>query len=212
MKNYKIGYLDEESQWIDKFKLKLKDSFEIYTFKLDSETEIADIIQQIRSENLDCLVADFELKEAAIIKFNGDEVVEQLQKKYPFFPVFIITSKEEDDVLGQVEDNDIVRLKDELDSKPTILIQRINNKINSYYRQIEESEENIKRLILKKNQGGLSITEEQELTEEYMFLEKINPDEKMLPDNLIQPESITKLNEFASDAKQILEALKNLQK
>jgi hypothetical protein len=192
MKKYKIGYLDEESQWIDKFMMRFNDYFDIYTFKLDAQT-------------------DFELKEADTIQFNGDEVIEELRSRYPFFPVFIITSKDEDDVLNQVEDNDIVRLKDELDSKPDILKHRISNKIESYYSQIEQSEKLIQELVEKRKGDGLSPAEEQTLTDEYSFLGKINPEDRLLPDSLLQPESITKLNEFSEDAKLILEALKNLQ-
>ncbi|MGB4775537.1 MAG: hypothetical protein WBP45_10215, partial [Daejeonella sp.] len=108
---------------------------------------------------------------------------------------------------------DIVRLKGELNDKRPILIQRIRSKIENYNRQIKEAEETIKRLVEKKNKDeGLSILDEELLTEKYIFLEKINPSDKTLPDNLIQPESITKLNEFVSATKEILEALKNIKK
>ncbi len=210
VQKYRIGYLDEESQWVERFKLRLKGSFDIYIFQIDGNTTINDIIAKVKEEELDCLITDFELKEADIIQFNGDEVIDALREKYPYFPVFIITGKEEGDVLGQVEDNDIVRLKDELDSKTDILIQRIENKIASYYSQIYDAEKTVERLIDKKHSEGLSIPEEELLTEKYLYLEKIDPDEKLLPDNLIQPESITKLNEFASEARLILEELKKL--
>lgn len=209
---YKIGYIDEESQWVDRFVLRLKDAFDVFPFKLTPETSLVDMMRQIKEAELDCLVVDFELKEAEVVQFNGDEVIDALREKYPYFPVFIITAKEEYDVLGQVEDNDIVRLKEELDSKPAILIQRIRNKINSYYSNIEDAEDIIKKLIKKKNNVGLSIPEEEKLTEKYLFIEKINPDEKALPDNLIQRGSITKLNEFVNDTKQILKELKKIKK
>lgn len=208
---YRVGYIDEESQWVDKFKLRLKDTFTIVSFKLTPETSLDILLNQIEDCDLDCLIVDFELKEADIVQFNGDEIVDALRSKYPFFPVFIITAKEEDDVLSQVEDNDIVRMKNELDDKPSILKQRIQNKIIQYYKAIEDAETLITELIKKKNANGLTLPEEELLTEKYLFLEKINPKEKMLPDNLIQPESITKFNEFVSDAKQILEALKKLE-
>ncbi len=134
---YKIGYIDEESQWVDRFVLRLKDAFNVFIFKLTPETSLADMIKQIEEAELDCLIVDFELKEADVIQFNGDEVIDALREKYPYFPVFIITAKEEEDVLNQVEDNDIVRLKEELDIKPEIFIQWIQNKINRYYIKID---------------------------------------------------------------------------
>jgi len=209
----RVGYIDEESQWVSKFTLRLKDAFDIVILQLKPETTIANMLQQIEEARLDCLVADFELKEADVIQFNGDEIIDAVRKKYPFFPVFIITAKEEDDVLAQVEDNEIVRLKEELDSKPAILIQRIQNKIDNYHRQIAEAEETVKALVEKKHtEAGLSGEEEEILTEKYHFFEKIDPDGKTLPDNLTQQESITKLHEFAKDTKKILEELRKLTK
>ncbi|AEE50516.1 hypothetical protein [Haliscomenobacter hydrossis] len=209
---YRVGYIDEESVWVANFTRKLKNDFDIVTFELTEELTLDDITNQIKGKKLDCLVVDFELNETDVVQFNGDEIIDNLRKAYPFFPVFIITSKEEDYVLEQVEDNDIVRLKEELVDRPKILTQRIKNKIERYYSQIHEAENIIESLIKKKNIEGLTILEEEILTEQYMFLEKIYPEEKFLPDSLIQPNNITKLNEFASEAKQILEELKKLNK
>ncbi|MBK9013352.1 MAG: hypothetical protein IPM82_04345 [Saprospiraceae bacterium] len=138
-----------------------------------------------------------------------------MSKVYPLFPLFIITGKDEDYVLSQVDedDSDIVRDKDELTDKTQSLITRIKNKISSYKGKINEAENTIRMLIEKKDSGeGLSLLEEELLTKKYLFLEEINPDDKTLPDNLIQPKSITKLNEFVLDTKQILEELKKLNK
>ncbi|MBN8678108.1 MAG: response regulator [Chitinophagales bacterium] len=210
---YKIGYLDEEMQWVEKFKRDLKDFFEIVVFDLNADLSLVDIVKRIEEAELDCLLVDYELNEADVIQFNGNDVIEKIKEKYPYFPVFIITGKEEKDVLEQVEDGDIVRLKDELNDKRPILIQRIKLKIENHHKQIQEAEETIKKLIEKRNsEVGLSLPDEELLTEKYLFLEKINPSEKTLPNNLIQPESITKLNEFVLDTKQILEELKKLNK
>ncbi len=210
MPKFRVGYIDEESQWVSKFTLRLKDSFDIIPLPLSPETSLEMMLQQIEEAKLDCLIADFELKEADAIQFNGDEVIDALRKKYPYFPVFIITAKDEDDVLAQVMDNEIVRLKEELNSKPLILIKRVQNKIENYYKSIQEADETINNLVEKRNSEGLSGEEEEILTEKYQFLEKIDPDSKVFPDNLIQPASITKLHEFAADTKKILEELKKI--
>lgn len=208
---YKIGYIDEESSWINKFKLTLKDSFDIVIFKPDANATLEGIFNDVVSSELDCLVVDFELKETELIPFNGDEIIERLRKKYPFFPVFIITSKEEGDVLNQVEDNEIVRMKEELTEKPAILIQRINNKISNYYKEIFDAEEEVKNLVVKMQQPPVNIKDEERLTDLYHYLHKINPDEKLIPDNLIDSQSINQLSDFVSESRQILEELKKLQ-
>jgi DNA-binding NarL/FixJ family response regulator len=208
----KIGYIDEESQWVDKFKLKLKEDFDIVTFKLTPNITLDKIVKQVIQAKLDCLVVDFELKEAEVVQFNGDEIINSLRSTHPHFPVFIITAKEEDDVLGQVLDNDIVRLKEELDNKLGTLIQRIQNKIETYYNQIENANSVIDKHIKKRNKKKLSIKEEEELSEAYLFLDKVYPEDKILPSHLIQHNNISKLNEFAVETRKILQELKKISK
>jgi hypothetical protein len=183
---YKVGIVEEQPDWIDMFKRRLKDDFELVIFPL--------------TEGLS--------KEQ-----HGDEVVEEYRKKFPYFPVFIISSKEEEDILRQIHDNEIVRVKDELTQRTPVLIQRVKNKIENYYTEIRKAEEKITELINKRNNGNdLSVEEGAILTEKYQFLEKIDPSSKAIPDNLIQPESITQLQEFVANTKTIIEQLKALQK
>lgn len=208
---YRLGYVDEESVWIETFTRKLKNSFDVVIFAITENSTIDSVFKQIEEADLDCLIVDYELKETEIIQFNGDEIIDKVRSKYPYFPVFIITGQDELNVLLQVEDNEIVRDKSELTERQEVLIQRIQNKINNYYDSIEAAKETIRKYSEIKNNGTeLSITEEELLTEKFQFLEKIYPDEKIVPDNLIQPKSITKLNEFVEDTKRIIEELKKL--
>lgn len=210
---YKIGYVDEESQWIDKFQLALSDAFEIQVFPLNEAISLNDLIQLILNANLDCLIVDYELKEAALVPFNGDEIVDEIKGRYPYFPMFIITSKEEEYVLTQVEDNEIVRLKEELTDRPQILIQRIQNKINNYYTQIEGAKKAIDEFVKLKNDGKtLEPLQEEELYEKYLFLEKVFPEEKLLPDSLTAPESVNVLSQFVEETRKAIEELKKLPK
>ncbi|WP_286727945.1 MULTISPECIES: hypothetical protein [Sphingobacterium] len=208
---YTIGYIDEEPQFVDKFKRDLEDYFEIKTFKISPETSIDNIIQEIINAELDCLLVDFELNETEAIQFNGNEIVDNLRKLRPYFPVFIITGKEEDDVLDQVEDGDIVRLKEELNDKREILVQRIKIKIESYLKQIATAETTIKSLIQKRDEmGGLSIKEGEQLHKNYTFLNAVYPEEITVPETFIQPNVITEINSFSNEAREILEELKKL--
>lgn len=210
---YKVGIVEEQPDWIDMFKRRLKDDFELVIFPLTEDLSKEQLVEQIEAKEVDCLIADYDLKETDLVGFNGDEVVEEYRKKFPYFPVFIISSKEEEDILRQIHDNEIVRVKDELTQRTPVLIQRVKNKIENYYSEIRKAEEKITELITKRNNGNdLSIEEEAMLTEKYQFLEKIDPSSKAIPDNLIQPESITQLQEFVANTKTIIEQLKALQK
>lgn len=212
-KKYKVGYVDEESRWINKFKLTMKEAFEIATFKLDQGITLEHLLNLIYDANLDCLVVDFELTETAVVPFYGNEVVEELRKRYPLFPVFIITSKDEKAVLEQVEDNEIVRLKDELTDKPLVLIQRIENKISNYYAEIHKANQTIYELTEKKNNGAaLTPLEQDELFQKHLFLEKVYPDEKIIPDSLAAPETVNVIATFVEETKKALEELKKYEK
>lgn len=210
---YLVGYVDEESQWIDKFQYKLNEYFEIKIFQLEDGTILSELVSDIHHSNLDCLIVDYELTETKDVTFNGDDVVAEIRKTHPHFPVFIITSKEEGYVLTQVNDNEIVRLKDELTDRPQILFQRIQNKINNYYDSIKQAQAVIDSFIGRKNDGQkLSADEEEQLYHSYLYLEQIYPEEKLLPDSLSAPESVNVLSEFVTESRKILEELKRISK
>lgn len=209
---YKLAIIEEQPDWVNKFRLKLRDDFELVVFALTPELTKEELAKQIEEAEVDCIIADYDLQEAEVVQFNGDEIVAEYKKKFPYFPAFIITSKEEEDILPLIHDNEIVRIKDELVDKTAILIQRIKNKVENYYDSIKTAEELIDQLIEKKKTEDLSLQEEEQLTEQYQFLEKIDPRNKELPDNLIQPASITKLDEFVENTKQIIEELSKLKK
>ena len=206
---YKIGFIDEAPEWIQQFKRFANGNFNVEFFALSENTTIDNLVHDIRSRNLDCLVVDFELKESELLQFNGDEIVEKIREKTPHFPLFIITNKDEIDVLNQVEDNDIVYDKDLLtnDKKETFIL-RINNKIENYYKKIEHANQEIERLIQLKTERALIPAEEEQLSNYYLFLEEIYPEEKVLPSNLTRPENISQLNDFVENTRQILEELK----
>ncbi|MBL7858201.1 MAG: hypothetical protein JNM57_10980 [Cyclobacteriaceae bacterium] len=209
---YKLAIIEEQPDWVNQFKLKLRDDFDLIVFPLTAELTKEELAVQIEAAGVDCLIADYDLQEADVVQFNGDEIVAEYKKKFPYFPAFIITSKEEEDILPLIHDNEIVRIKDELVEKTAILIQRIKNKIDNYYESIRAAEGLIEHLVEKRNNSPLSIPEEEQLTEQYQYLEKIDPKNKELPDNLIQPASITKLDEFVKNTKIIIEELTKLKK
>ena len=206
---YTIGFIDEALEWIQQFKRFANGNFDVESFNLSENTTLDSLVNEIHSKNLDCLIIDFELKESELLQFNGDEIVDKIREKTPYFPLFIITNKDEMDVLNQVEDNDIVYDKDLLtnDKKETFIL-RIKNKIEHYHAKIKHANQEIERLVRLKTERVLTPMEEEQLSEYYLFLEKIYPDEKVLPSNLTRPESISQLNDFAENTKKILEELK----
>ena len=160
---YRIGFIDESPEWILQFKRFANGNFDVESFVLSENTTLEGLVNEIRSKNLDCVVVDFELKESELLQFNGDEIVEKIREKTPYFPLFIITNKDEIDVLNQVEDNDIVYDKDLVTGdKQETFILRIKNKIEHYYFRIEHANREIERFVQLKAERALSPAEGRE--------------------------------------------------
>lgn len=211
MMKYKIGYLDEDAGWNNTFRQYFKENFDIILFDVDEKTTVETIFRVIEDCKLDALIIDFKLDETGKLNFNGDIVAKFILEKKPHFPLMMLTAYE-NDAISYVEDVNIINSKDILDGenqeKVEILINKIKSNINNYYTKISKAESRIIELIEKRKQIKLSLTEEEELTKLYMFLDEIYPNEKVVPENLIQPEAITRLNEFVIRTKEILEQLK----
>jgi hypothetical protein len=204
---YKIGYIDEDINFANTFKLRLKEFFDITLIPVTSKTSLNSILKIVEKSNLDCLIVDFNLKETEIVTFFGDEIIEKLRLKNPYFPTFILTSKEEELVLSEVEDNEIVRLKDELSDKKNILVTRIQNKIVRYYNMINSAETELKNLVVKKQNQKITLLEEERISEIYSFLDKIYYAEKIFPSHLAKKDNLTRLEEFVESSKDILAEL-----
>jgi len=205
---FTIGFIDENKVWENKFKRFATDRFNVVTFSLTENTTIEKLISDIKNSQIDCLVVDFELKESELIQFNGDEIINSIRKENPYFPLFVITCQREDYVLNEIEDNDIVYMKSQIEENQDNFALRINNKIERYKVKINQAYQEIERLAMIKTERVLTPMEDEQLFEYYLFLGKIDPDEKYLPAHLISPNGFSQLNDFVENTKQILEELK----
>ena len=66
----------------------------------------------------------------------------------------------------------------------------------------------IEELVEKRNNNDLEPKEEEELTKLFILLDELEPEGKDIPANLIKDEAITKLNQFVSQTREILDELK----
>jgi len=135
---FKIGYIDEESQWIQVFQRNLEDAFEVKIFHLTDDTTLTNLVDEIQKADLDCLVVDYELRESSNLTFNGDEIISKIRDIQPEFPVLIITGHEEDEIVPVVDDTDIVRSKSEMAERTNLFITRLKGKIVAHKNKIKE--------------------------------------------------------------------------
>ncbi|WP_395045408.1 hypothetical protein [Flavobacterium sp.] len=213
---YRIAYIDEDKGWINTFYQTFKNDFEILRIEVNPQSSVETILEQLLSNNLDAIVTDYLLEENAEVPFNGNKIVEEIKKIKPHFPIVMLTSFPTQ-AIGHTDDVHIIynknilsvendREKEELD----IFKSKIQSNISNYYKKIEETNVKIEEIIEKRNTKGLEISEEEELTKLYILFDELNPEGKDLPANLIHRDSISKLNEFVNETKEILEELKKL--
>lgn len=215
---YKIAYIDEDKGWINTFYHTFKNDFEIFRMEVNQESSVESILLDIQINNLDAVVTDYLLEENAEVPFNGNNIVEALKNTRPHFPIIMLTSFPTQ-AIGHTDDVHIIYTKDILtiendkdQEELDVFKNKISVNISNYYKKINETNLKIEQLIEKRNSSSLDIKEEEELSKLYILFDELNPDGKDLPANLINRDSITKLNEFVKETKEILEELKKMNK
>ena len=213
---YKIAYIDEDKGWINTFYHTFKNDFDIMRIEVNSECSVDSILAELQKSELNAIVTDYLLEENAEVPFNGNRIVEEIKRIRPHFPIVMLTSYPTQ-AIGHTDDVHIIYSKDILtvendkdQEELDIFKAKIQSNISNYYRKIEDTNTRIEQLIEKRNNQGLDISEEEELTKLYILFDELNPDGTDLPANLIHRDSISKLNEFVSETKEILEELKKL--
>lgn len=213
---YRIAYIDEDKGWINTFYQTFKSDFDILRIEVNPESSVESILNQLLASDLNAIVTDYLLEENAEVSFNGNKIVEEIKRIKPHFPIVMLTSFPTQ-AIGHTDDVHIIynknilsvendREKEELD----IFKSKIQSNISNYYKKIDDTNLRIEELVEKRNDVGLEIFEEEELTKLYILFDELNPEGKDLPANLIHRDSISKLNEFVSETREILEELKKL--
>ena len=128
----------------------------------------------------------------------------------------VVFTSHEKDAIDFLEDVHIIYDKIILDGdhadEVEYFILKLKANIQRHYSKIENTKKDIENLVAKKNGTGLEPSEEEALTKLFMLMDELDPAGKELPANLIQTGTITKLNDFVSQTKEILEQLKEVNK
>jgi hypothetical protein len=212
---YNIAYIDENDGWLNTFYQTLKNDFNILKIKVDAQSTVKSITEILKQSELDAIVTDYLLEEEGDVSFNGNKIVDEIKKTRPHFPIIMLTSHEPQ-AINHMDDVHIIYGKSILDGESEeeleIFKTKIKSNIERYYSKIKNTEKDIEVLVAKKNAAGLEPIEEETLTKLFILMDELDPEGKELPANLIQSGTITKLNDFVSQTKEILEELKKANK
>ena len=197
-----IGYVDEDQDDVMYFETLFSDYFDIISYIPDSSTEVDDIIEWVFANNLDLVIVDFNLKENHSVKFYGNCIIETLNELRYNFPMFIFTGFENDALIESDESiDDLIRYKNSAMKDYKATAKRILNKIEKYYSELNNSKMRHSELISKES---LTPSEEDELLELDVFLEKSYGKKGTTPRSLKKSSYLTKLNELIDKADDII--------
>ncbi|MEO5642570.1 MAG: hypothetical protein ABIQ40_05875 [Bacteroidia bacterium] len=212
---YNIAYIDENDGWLNTFYQTFKGDFNILKIKVDAQSTVESIAGVLKQSDLDAIVTDYLLEEEGDVSFNGNKIVDEIKKTRPHFPIIMLTSHEPQ-AINHMDDVHIIYGKSILDGESEeeleIFKTKIKSNIERYYSKIKSTEKDIEVLVAKKNATGLEPSEEEALTKLFILMDELDPDGKELPANLIQSGTITKLNDFVAQTKEILDELKKANK
>jgi len=212
---YRIVYIDESDAWLNTFYQTFKADFDIIRIKVKEDSTIDSLVKEIFKNEPDGIVTDYLLDEEGQVDFNGNQIVDAIRKVKPHFPITMLTSYEPQ-AINHMEDVHIINGKSDLDGESEealqILKAKIKHDIDNFYRKLSSTQIQIEELVKKKNESELEPQEEEDLTKLFILMDEFEPDGKEIRANLIKSESITKLNDFVTETKEILEELRKRSK
>lgn len=206
MSKYRVAYIDESEVDIRKFQRFARNYFEVIPFKPNREKEVT--AAAILESKVDAVIADFDLSEQdETIHYTGAELVSLILEERELFPVFILTSYE-DDAVSKGEDVNIVYEKSEMANGEKFL-ERVKNQVEKYYNKLDEAEKKLFALIEKGQQTKLDAQEEKELADLDSLIEKSLNKKIVVPDKIKKDTEEDKLGDLL---KKVDELAKKLEK
>jgi HPt (histidine-containing phosphotransfer) domain-containing protein len=202
MTKYKIAYIDESEADIRRFQRFSYNYFEVIPF-IPKDT-IEETCNDILESHVDAIVSDFEFSEQlSTVHYDGTNLVSAFLKKRENFPVFILTSFE-DDAISKGEDVNIIYEKKEMDTGEMFL-ERIKAQIKKYKHKLETDENRLLELIAESKKRKLNASEIEELSELDSKIEKALDKESRIP-------NILRNDKEASDLSELLKKVDELAK
>ncbi len=212
---YRIVYIDESDAWLNTFYQTFKADFDITRIKVSEGSTIDSLLKEIFESEPDGVVTDYLLDEEGQVDFNGNKIVDAIRNIKPHFPITMLTSYEPQ-AINHMDDVHIINGKSDLDGESEealqILKAKIKHDIDSFYRKISSTQALIEGLVKKKNESVLNPEEEEELTKLFILMDELEPEGKEIRVSLIKTESITKLNDFVIETREILDELRKRSK
>ena len=206
----RLGYLDEKKGNRNTFYRIFKNDFEVVMLDDFAKVFTLDmLLKEIERKGIEVLAVDYKLSESGDVEYDGDQVLETINDRKRYFPVFLMTSYV-DAAIKRVNNAFLVNDKEGLNNPETVelLKEQIKGSVESYKRIVANIEQRVRDLEAKQDSGeGLSNEEETELLDLHVELNKIDPAANPLSPDKMQTTAIKDLRNVVSLSEEILKSL-----
>jgi HPt (histidine-containing phosphotransfer) domain-containing protein len=201
---YKIAYIDEDQTDIRRFQRFSFNYFDI--IPIIPKDSIEDTCQEILEHYVDAIISDFDFAEQlTTVHYDGTDLVSLFLKKREGFPVFILTSYEED-AISKGEDVNIIYEKKEMD-EGEMFLERVKAQIEKYRHKLEMDETRLLELIAQSKKRRLDAVEMEELSELDSKIEKSLDKESRITNLLRDDKKASELSELLKKVDELAKSL-----
>jgi FixJ family two-component response regulator len=215
----RIGILDDDSSKVTQIMTKLMfgmtdaspekkdkyDNFEFEPYEIKVQQDIQSMIDEVFEQKLDCVLVDYKLSSYEVAGFTGIEFAKHLEDALYDFPIFILTSYEDDlfanEIYNAYQVFDFERYLSE-SSERIELNFKIIEQIQKNVKQKEQWEQEIYKLIPL---AGTSEEIDSRILEIDTKLEKSMNAKYSLPEKVKKDLGTNKLNELLGKIDKILD-------
>lgn len=206
----RLGYLDENKGNRNTFYRVFKKDFDVVMLDDFAKVFTLDLLlEEIDKQEIQVLAVDYKLADSGLVQYDGDQVLDAINERKRYFPVFMMTSYV-DAAIQKVNNTFLVNDKDGLNNSQTVelLKNQISGAVESYHRIVKEKEQRLKTLEAKQD-GAESLTdeEEQELLNLHIEMTKIDPVANPFSPDKMQTSSLKDLKKAVSLSEEILKSL-----
>lgn len=206
----RLGYLDENKGNRNTFYRVFKKDFDVVMLDDFAKVFTLDLLlKEIDKQEIQVLAVDYKLADSGVVQYDGDQVLNAINERKRYFPVFMMTSYV-DAAIQKVDNSFLVNDKDGLNNPQTVelLKNQIAGSVNSYHRILQEKEQRVKTLEAKQDSAeGLTDEEEKELLDLHIEMTKIDPVANPLSPDTMQTSSVKDLRKVVSLSEEILKSL-----
>ncbi len=142
----RLGYLDENKGNRNTFYRVFKKDFDVVMLDDFAKVFTLDLLlEEIDKQEIQVLAVDYKLADSGMVQYDGDQVLDAINERKRYFPVFMMTSYV-DAAIQKVNNTFLVNDKDGLNNPQTVelLKNQIAGSVESYNIIVIEKEQRVK--------------------------------------------------------------------